>query len=148
MLSAAAAILISILLQSPEFRAGRRALLECTANEPRLDGSRVARLEFRTSVVEGWPVSSATLLLHSASRVPPRAFRIALNRRGVHWLRPAVRADRDGWIRVELPRELLAAVSRRDFPGIAIRTTEAAAFDSRETVQYAPYLLVTARAAE
>jgi hypothetical protein len=143
-----------------------KAVLECTADtwvardDPTPHGHdrdlRLPRrggvlLDFRTAAIEGWRITKATLLLHLRQDAAPRRVSIAAmpatwSESQAIWkmlphLRGRVHEVRhygEGWVSIELaPQEV-------NGHGIYLTTAGEAwlRFDARESVSYAPYLLI------
>lgn len=103
--------------------------------------ARRAHLEFRVSLVDGWRPSGATLLVHSAT--PQRAgARFAVDVSGGRgWQRTSAVHAGDGWLEVPIPAAVTAAVL--DGRPLEVRWRERKLrLDSRESVRFAPYLIV------
>jgi len=161
-----------IVLAAPWWCAGaraERAVLECISDTWIARGAAAshgrdrvlsvrpgsaALLEFRTAAIAGWKVAGATLLLHVKEGTAPDRLRVAAiaatwgeGRAG--WSaapagrRVAVRPYGEGWIALELKPAEVTGRGLRISP--AGRTP--VGFDSRESVGYAPYLLVEGAAA-
>ena len=115
----------------PPIAHAERAILECTAMKP---AGGATLLDFRFAAVEGWKIERATLLLHLAGGKMPRAVRVSAAVEPARARRLAVRDYGEGWMEIVVPPELLQA--RR---GVTVR---GARIHARETVKYAPYLMV------
>jgi hypothetical protein len=138
------------------------AVLECTADTWMARGDRATHgrnrvltlapdgailLQFRTPAIEGWRISKATLLLHLAGGRRPSRIRVAppaaaWSEIEARWARPVGGADRpvrtyqDEWIAIDLqPGDVQAH-------GLSIRSRARLRFDARESVGFAPYLLI------
>jgi hypothetical protein len=146
------------------------AILECTSDNwadlrGRLEASRdraqelpVDRhgrllLTFRFAVIQGWRVEKAVLLLHVADGRVPRTFRIAAappwpgEETSLPPISPgeAVRTheEQQGWIKLELPQSLIRVAVHSRSDGLAISLASGAIrVHTRESISYAPYLLV------
>ena len=146
------------------------AILECTADTWIAHGTRAAHghdavltlggekpilLQFRMSAIEGWTVQKAVLLLHVSGNARPR--KVLLAAIASPWKESAtsppalgkdVQADErikpDGWIAIEVPPDLTQSLVDGKAFGLAIRLANGAPqqFDSRETIQFSPYLVV------
>ena len=137
------------------------AVLECTreasAGAPagrsrELDRARGGLLEFRFAVVSGWQPAQGSLLLHMApgSRVPSQlriglmpadwSEKRAIPKPGVKMARIKIAAEKEGWIKAELPPDLLAPLLRGTAHGFVLRGP--LRVHSRETVEVAPHLIV------
>jgi hypothetical protein len=144
-----------------------RAILECVADgwvarDGRFDGrtatleagaGRTALLDFRFSLISGWRVAKATLLVHVASgRTPDRVAigavvapwkesdaRVARPTRG----RPApVTVMEQGWIAVEVDPALVQLLAEGKARGLRLSASRDVAFHARESLGTAPYLVV------
>jgi len=140
-----------------------RAVLECIADTWVAGGDRTAHgrehtlilskngaaaLLFRVAAVEGWQLKNVVLLLHLSGGTAPERIRVGplkaswsessatwntISRAKARWRR--VRTFDENWIAIDLdPGEALGH-------GIILSGGEAR-FHSRETVGFAPYLLV------
>ncbi len=127
-------------------------------------------LRFRAAAVEGWRIRRATLLVHGARlrgvRAQVRVVRRPWLETEATWAHPAegevwdpagaqalhcppktiscfyvFAAGEAAWSRLELPGWYAETLARDDAYGLALRFPRGA-MDSRETVAYAPYLLV------
>jgi hypothetical protein len=165
-------VLPILLLFAPALGA-ESTLIECIADawysqsNPKLEGSgRTLKLgasggavvlAFRTAAIEHWKVEKAVIVLHLAQRSEPVEVSVSLT--SGPWressaepppLRETSRAVEkvkpDGWISVAVPQALVQAVVDGKASGLAISSTGAGQiFDSRETIQYAPYLAVVGK---
>ncbi|MDQ6699908.1 MAG: hypothetical protein M3Z36_06960, partial [Acidobacteriota bacterium] len=127
---------------------GREPVLE-------LGSGKIILLRFRVSAIEGWKVEKALVLLHVSGSIRPRKALLAPI--ASRWSEAAansptlgkeVEADErtrpDGWISIDLPIDLVQTLVDGKAYGIAIRLDGETGqqFDSRETVQFSPYLVV------
>ena len=149
---------------------GENAILECTANtwiapgknavhgrEPVLElgSGKIILLRFRISAIEGWKVQKALVLLHVSGKIRPG--KVTLAAIASTWREAAVnlpplakdaeadeRTRPDGWISIDVPIDLVQTLVDGKAHGIAIRldSENRQQFDSRETVQFSPYLVV------
>ncbi|MEZ5404198.1 MAG: hypothetical protein R2729_31250 [Bryobacteraceae bacterium] len=118
---------------------GATAVLECIAS--RMQRGR-ASLRFRVTLVAGWRASGATLLVHAATRLVQDAtvtFQVSAGRG--EWVRVDARHEGEGWLKAPLPRAVAAAVLGDG--ELALRWRQRGLrLDSRESVKFAPYLVV------
>jgi len=149
-------------------------LIECIADawysrtNPKLEGSGqtlrlgtsggAVVLAFRTAAVEHWKVEKAVIVLHLAAASEPVEVSVSLT--GGSWRESSVepptlretsrtveKVKPDGWISIPVPQALVQAVVDGRATGLAISAANTSqVFDSRETIQYAPYLAVVGRA--
>jgi hypothetical protein len=147
------------------------ALVECTADTalplkaakvdshaPELPLAQLL-LTFRFEAIRDWAVSKATLHFHLASGSPPATLEFALlheawterdppriDARKLRYLRRATKGEAEGWMTIELDGSLIEMLAGGKGTGVALRdrTTAGAArsIHSRESVHFAPYLIV------
>ncbi|MDQ6664729.1 MAG: hypothetical protein M3Z23_10085 [Acidobacteriota bacterium] len=141
------AIIAAIVLFSAAAQA-ETALLECTAN------ARTAEyflVQFRVSAIQGWTVEKALLLLHVKDKALRERVEVApINRpwkessAELPQLGKSVEAQEqprpDGWISISLSPGMVQPLVLRTIYGFAIKIPSR--YDSRQTVQYSPYLVV------
>jgi hypothetical protein len=115
------------------------AILECTAS--RVEARR-ARLDFRVSLVAGWHPSGAMLLVHTAAPLRAGAEVVVdVSVDGRSWRRTEAVHGGDGWLKAPVTQaQARAVVSGRS---LYLRWRDRAVrLDSRESVRFAPYLIV------
>lgn len=128
-------------------------------------GDSAALVQFRVSVIEGWRIAKATLLVRVESGRVPR--RLAANLATAAWResdertalpgrrhpggRSNVTVLKEGWISVDLDRRLVQALADRKAEGLLLEWGQTAAgtvvFHARESLHLAPYLIVEAAGA-
>ena len=148
-------------------------LIECIADawysqsNPKLEGSgRTLRLgasggavvlAFRAAAIEHWKVEKAVIVLHLAQRSEP--VEVSVSFTGAAWRessagppplretsRTVEKVKPDGWISIAVPPALVQALADGKASGLALSSAGGdQVFDSRETIQYAPYLAVVGR---
>ena len=91
-------------------------------------------VDFRFAVVEGWKIDKATLLVHLSAGKMPRELRVTQAGGAARWRRLKVRDYGSGWMEIAVPPEMVSA--RR---GLLVRGAQ---LDRRQTVRFAPYLIV------
>ncbi len=146
------------------------AMLECVADTSILstDGHavelrlpRLILMNFRFAAIRDWSVTKATLLLHIASGDAPAHLDIStvtsewderspvrLDIRKLPFLGHTVQTKPDGWIGIEVTPSLIELLAAGKGTGLGLRDrsgTREHAIHSRESVQYAPYLVVEGR---
>jgi hypothetical protein len=156
-------LIVLAALAWPGAARGERAVLECIADTSIARGDRNARgssrtldlsnkgalvLAFRTGAVEGWRLEQVVLLLHVVKGEAPYRIRLgalakpfsettgtwdSIPRPKTTWRR--VRTYDENWIAIDLSPEEAGGA------GIVLSGAEAH-FDARESVGFAPYLLV------
>jgi hypothetical protein len=148
-------------------------LIECIADawysqsSPKLEGSGqtlklsasggAVVLAFRTAAIEHWRVEKAVIVLHLAQRSEPVEVSVSLT--GGSWRESSVeppplretsrtveKLKPDGWISIPVPQALVQALADGKSAGLALSSPGTnQIFDSRETIQYAPYLAVVGK---
>jgi hypothetical protein len=119
---------------------------------------RVLLLNFRTTHIVGWKLQDASLMLHLRSGKPP--FRLDAGIQSESWSEGAASlrfapprqllsfitaALPEGWFEVKLAPQFVESLAAGRGCGLVVAEHGASAervFDSRETVQFAPYLVV------
>jgi hypothetical protein len=159
------ALFVAVLAGIPAV--AQTAMLECVADTsiPSTDGHaaelrlpRVILLNFRFAAIRNWSITKATLLLHVASGGIPAHLDIStvtsewderspvkLDIRKLPFLGHAVQSKPDGWIGIEVAPSLIELLAAGKGTGLALRDRSVArehAIHSRESIQYAPYLMV------
>jgi hypothetical protein len=161
-----------LLLLTPALRADN-TLIECIADawyspsNPKLEGSgRTLKLgasggavvlAFRTAAIEHWRVEKAVMVVHLAQQSEPVEVSVSLT--SGPWRessaeppplretsRTVEKVKPDGWISIPVPQALVQALADGKATGLALSSASAGQiFDSRETIQYAPYLAVVGK---
>jgi hypothetical protein len=117
-----------------------------------------ALLNFAFAQAKGWAVTKATILLHVASGPPPQRLEIAviqqpwdeesapkLDLKNLRFLPSKVEMKPDGWLAISIEAPLVEMLAAGKAYGLAIREhsgTHEYFFNSRESLQYLPYLIV------
>ncbi len=144
-----------------------RAILECVADgwaarDGRFHGAtatleagagKSASMDFRISLIAGWRISKATLLLHVASGKAPD--RLGAGVAVAAWRESDARMARapsgrtapvtsmeQGWIGAEIDAALVQEMADGKAHGLRIASNGAVAFHARESLGTAPYLIV------
>ncbi len=150
------------------------AILDCTADgwveRGRLTGTsplveldyagKTVLMAFRASLIAGWKVTKATLILRVASETTPQRLRVGVV--GRVWKETdetasvpsagtelAVPAPEQGWLRFEVDPRVVQAIADGKSHGLLLsRATPAGdyRFHAREGVQFAPILVVDGQA--
>lgn len=145
--------LIAAALLLPVTAKAETALLECTANAR---ASEYFLVQFRVSAIQGWTVEKALLLLHVGGKASRQRVEIAPILSLWKESSPIVpslgkstlieeQPRPDGWVSISLPLEMVQPLIDRKSYGFAIRKRNR--YDSRETIQYSPYLVVQGKRA-
>jgi hypothetical protein len=146
------------------------AMLECVSDTsiPSTDGHalelrlpQLILMNFRFAVIRNWAVSKATLLLHVAGGGIPGHLEIAtigsewderspvkLDLKNLQFLGHKVETKPDGWISIEVSPSLIELISNGHGRGLAVRDRSSSrehVLHSRESIQFAPYLIVEGR---
>ncbi len=129
------------------------ALLECTANTRTQEYFLV---QFRVSAIKGWTVEKALMLLHVSGKASQGSVEIAPidapwkeSQADVPPLGKSFEAQErsrpDGWVSISLSPEMVQPLIDRKSYGFAIKIQRR--YDSRQTIQYSPYLVVQGKVA-
>ena len=118
--------------------------------------SRPVLLNFQFSVIQGWRIKKAQLLLHVAEGGAPDRVGIAtvasewsetepkLNVSRLRFLRHIVEPHEEAWVRIEVAPALIELLAAGKGNGLVLRdySGRRRILHSRESGQYAPYLVV------
>lgn len=119
---------------------------------------RVLLLNFRTTNIAGWKLQDACLMLHLRSGKPPFRLDVGIQLESwtesetmLHFATPkrllsfSATALPEGWFEVKLAPQFAESLAAGRGFGLVVAERGASlerVFDSRETVQFAPYLVV------
>ncbi len=140
--------IIAAIVLVPAAAQAETALVECTAN---MRTSEYFLVQFRVSAIQGWTVEKALLLFHAKDKTLPQRVEIAPilsiwreSSSAVPSLGQSSQVEEQprpgGWISVSLPPEIVQPLVDRKNYGFAIKLPRR--YDSRQTIQYSPYLVV------
>jgi hypothetical protein len=112
-----------------------------------------ALLNFRLDPVRNWRIDKASLMVHLARGETPDELDVAVIRDKWSEKRPAsrhryaflihpVHTEADGWLSVPLRQAIVDDLLSGKVWGLAISGTSAAWLHSRESITFAPYLLI------
>lgn len=146
-------ILLAIALQTGVANA-ESAVLECISSAyiaNKTGGTTFA--QFRITVVDGWKISKAALLLHTTGETPPKNVEVGVVNAKWNEFDPSVMpvagktqkyevtALKEGWIRIELDPEQAQKIKH----GVAVIVPGGGStkpFHLRDSLQFSPYLLL------
>ena len=116
-----------------------------------------ALLNFRLEPVRNWHIDKASLMVHLAGGDTPDQLDVAVvrekwsekkpaSRRRYAFLIHSVHPEADGWLSVPLRQAILDDMLSGKVWGLAISGASATRLNSRESIIYAPYLLIDGHA--